>query len=289
MISVNIYDKRERQIEVQLCVRTPLHWAARRGFASIVSLLLEYGADKHVQNRKGEIPADVAVNEEITSLLGGSSRDGVTAPTLPFVPNYLAHPNFIYSQPLLSQDESAAKLRKLNPVTPSSEVSDLVATQHLSTVKSRQSTDDVGSSLAVSLEQAVSAVNGTVQCLQSLTERLTVLANCLQECASHVQKKASCKKEPGHPENKDNEDSFILVKLRKQVEDEADEDFVETVVDRTNISYRQLLTKCCKEMGVQEKKVLKLRKLPNTVIRSSQDVGRLQNYDELEIVVSSGN
>jgi hypothetical protein len=135
----------------------------------------------------------------------GSSRDGVTAPTLPFVPNYLAHPNFIYSQPLLSQDESAAKLRKLNPVTPSSEVSDLVATQHLSTVKSRQSTDDVGSSLAVSLEQAVSAVNGTVQCLQSLTERLTVLANCLQECASHVQKKASCKKEPGHPENKDNE------------------------------------------------------------------------------------
>ena len=80
-----------------------------------------------------------------------------------------------------------------------------------------------------------------------------------------------------------------MIKLRKQVEDEADEDFVEVVVDQASISYRQLLTKCCKEMGVQEKKVLKLRKLPNTVIRSSQDVGRLQNYDELELVVSTGN
>ena len=129
----------------------------------------------------------------------------MAAPSLPFVPNYLAHPSFVYSQPPFSQDESAAKLRKLNPVNQSGDVSDLSAASHLATTQSQQSADDGNSSLALSLQQAVSAVNGTVQCLQSLTERLTVLASCLQDCASQVQM-ASVKKEPGRPlESKDNE------------------------------------------------------------------------------------
>lgn len=41
---------------------TPLHMAARRGFAQIAQTLLEYGADMNAQDRKGDTPLDRAIH-----------------------------------------------------------------------------------------------------------------------------------------------------------------------------------------------------------------------------------
>ncbi|CAN0220336.1 unnamed protein product [Ectocarpus sp. 6 AP-2014] len=48
---------------------TPLHIAARSGFGSLVSLLLDLGAPMQVANKAGKSPKDVALNASIAALL----------------------------------------------------------------------------------------------------------------------------------------------------------------------------------------------------------------------------
>jgi len=45
-----------------LFLNTPLHWAAESGYIQIVELLLESGANVDSKNRRGETPADLAMN-----------------------------------------------------------------------------------------------------------------------------------------------------------------------------------------------------------------------------------
>ncbi len=54
--------------------RTALHWAAKRGHASTVSMLLQYGADKQVETTKGETALQLAQDPTIRSSLGGLYR-----------------------------------------------------------------------------------------------------------------------------------------------------------------------------------------------------------------------
>lgn len=76
------------------------------------------------------------------------------------------------------------------------------------------------------------------------------------------------------------------MKLRKQLQGQEEEEFVEIVVNRPHTTLQQLLTICCTELAIEEKNISKLRKLPNTVMRNNQDVQTLRDYDELELVVS---
>ena len=80
-----------------LC-RTALHWACKRGHKIIVHHLLENGADVNLKTLKGETPAAVTTSSEILTLLG-SPTEGTPQRTssLPFVPHYLEHPPFPYS------------------------------------------------------------------------------------------------------------------------------------------------------------------------------------------------
>ncbi len=48
---------------------TPLHVAARSGFGSLVSVLLDLGAPMQVANKSGKSPNDVALDASITALL----------------------------------------------------------------------------------------------------------------------------------------------------------------------------------------------------------------------------
>ena len=51
---------------------TSLHWAAKRGHASIVSTLLKNNADLSIKNFKGESAVDVAANENTRDILQNS-------------------------------------------------------------------------------------------------------------------------------------------------------------------------------------------------------------------------
>lgn len=48
---------------------TPLHVAARSGFGSLVSVLLDLGAPMQVANKSGKSPNDVALDASIKALL----------------------------------------------------------------------------------------------------------------------------------------------------------------------------------------------------------------------------
>lgn len=73
-----------------------MHWACKRGYEDVVRILMNSGADKKVQNFKGETPVDLCSNTLIFSLLGEPNRDIVNNHTssedLKFVPNYLKNP-----------------------------------------------------------------------------------------------------------------------------------------------------------------------------------------------------
>eukprot|EP01122_Echinamoeba_exundans_P010323 TRINITY_DN3839_c0_g1_i2.p1 TRINITY_DN3839_c0_g1~~TRINITY_DN3839_c0_g1_i2.p1 ORF type:complete len:252 (-),score=66.23 TRINITY_DN3839_c0_g1_i2:1503-2258(-) len=57
---------------------TALHWAAKGGHVSAVRFLLLHGADRTLKNSKGETPAQVSTNAQVSELLGAP---GVVAST----------------------------------------------------------------------------------------------------------------------------------------------------------------------------------------------------------------
>ena len=78
---------------------TPLHWAAKRGHASIVKYLVQEGADTTLLTKKGETAAQVSSNTGIKQILGeeGNIALSTVNETLPIVPNYLRNPEFFYA------------------------------------------------------------------------------------------------------------------------------------------------------------------------------------------------
>lgn len=80
-----------------------LHWASKRGHTRVVEALLDAGADKNINNNKGELPADVTQKADIRELLGAPPVTVVEDAVRPqedmeFKPNYLSNPGFIYSK-----------------------------------------------------------------------------------------------------------------------------------------------------------------------------------------------
>ena len=51
--------------------RTALHWASKRGHASMVAFLLQHGADKNLETMKGETALALAQDPKVRMLLGG--------------------------------------------------------------------------------------------------------------------------------------------------------------------------------------------------------------------------
>eukprot|EP00914_Ancora_sagittata_P016027 GHVO01031994.1.p1 GENE.GHVO01031994.1~~GHVO01031994.1.p1 ORF type:complete len:268 (-),score=33.53 GHVO01031994.1:84-887(-) len=81
---------------------TALHWAAKRGHTSVVEALMSEGAKTTLKDNNGLSPADVAVNENIRSMLGGELNGSNPSPSavkedVAFTPSYLAHPPFPYA------------------------------------------------------------------------------------------------------------------------------------------------------------------------------------------------
>ncbi|XP_062389187.1 ankyrin repeat domain-containing protein 40 isoform X1 [Sardina pilchardus] len=77
----------------------------------------------------------------------------------------------------------------------------------------------------------------------------------------------------------------LVLKVRIQNPNARENDFIEVELDRQELTYRSLLRVCCRELDISVEHVEKIRKLPNTMLRKDKDVARLQDFQELEVVL----
>ncbi|XP_023419615.1 ankyrin repeat domain-containing protein 40 isoform X2 [Cavia porcellus] len=77
----------------------------------------------------------------------------------------------------------------------------------------------------------------------------------------------------------------LVLKVRIQNPSLRENDFIEIELDRQELTYQELLRVSCCELGVNPDQVEKIRKLPNTLLRKDKDVARLQDFQELELVL----
>ena len=74
----------------------------------------------------------------------------------------------------------------------------------------------------------------------------------------------------------------LLVKVR--IANSGEEDFIEVETD--GLIYTGLLKAICGELEVSVNDIVKIRKLPNVLIRKDKDVARLVQGQELEVVLN---
>ena len=74
---------------------------------------------------------------------------------------------------------------------------------------------------------------------------------------------------------------LLLVKVR--VNGSGESDFVE--VEVAPPTYSALISACCEELELAISEVVKIRKLPNILVRKDRDVQRMKDGQELEVVV----
>ena len=208
---------------------TGLHWAVKRGHESIVTFLLQHGADPSIQNDKGDSASVLAANERIVDILRtadpysvkdiprkvGSNGEKKTADPSSvegseFVPNYLKHPVFPHTQ-----QSGFVKTEPVKPVPP--------------------------------------------------------VTNPLPP---HMSQRTS-----NRPTNVD--EGELVLKVRQC----GDEDFIEVELDIEELTFENLLDVCCRELEVSRDVVVKVRKLPNTLLRKDKDVRRLKQFQEIELVL----
>merc|ERR1712212_1189227 len=82
----------------------------------------------------------------------------------------------------------------------------------------------------------------------------------------------------------DKDTTILILKIR--VADCLDRDFIEIDIENNQLNYQSLKDVMCHELGVNSAQVERIRKLPNTKLRRDIEVSRLQNYAELELVLS---
>ena len=232
---------------------TALHWGARRNHESVVSYLLESGADANIRSFQNELAVDVTQSEEMRRLLlgedsrnpkdvAGNSHIGnelpkENTPSGKFVPNYLQNPQFPYSESVtefatrLGIQRSGLQQQNGNPmVTSDQRINYSINTSQFT-----------GNTQAAGLEKPA--------------------------CASAFI-----------------DESVLVIKCR--LADSEETDFIEVELDQKCLNFEALVETCMTELNVDEAKLKKVRKLPNTIVRNDRDVKRLVQFQEVEIVLN---
>jgi len=75
----------------------------------------------------------------------------------------------------------------------------------------------------------------------------------------------------------------ITIKVR--VAKSSDPDFIEIDLPSSTLTLDHLKRIACEELSIQPNQVERVRKLPNTKMRKDKEVARLQNYQEVELVL----
>ena len=79
--------------------------------------------------------------------------------------------------------------------------------------------------------------------------------------------------------------SELVLKVR--LANSAEKDFIEVELEESNKTFSSLMNLMCAELGVDKNLVSKIRKLPDTIVRKDKDVGRLLDFQELELVLTN--
>ncbi|XP_077184097.1 ankyrin repeat domain-containing protein 40 isoform X2 [Paroedura picta] len=280
---------------------TCLHWACKRNHAQVVSYLLGAGADKEILTVKEERPAQLTSKLEIRKMLGEDaeeSQDVKKASALPIIPNYLAHPPFPYAYNSMSSSTTSISSSSLNGrLSPSSEQHSedcpvslpQVQVAVLQQEKSPSVGDMPKSSHTECPEPAVQ--NGHVPQMPVPPSR--TVSTPVKPKQSEAQQQNGCCPGPvpafqpffftgAFPFSSMQE---LVLKVRIQNRALKENDYIEIELDRQELTYSELLRVSCCELGVNPEHVEKIRKLPNTVLRKDKDVARLQDFQELELVL----
>lgn len=77
--------------------------------------------------------------------------------------------------------------------------------------------------------------------------------------------------------------SHIPLVLKLRVHGSKESDFIE--VEISSFTYQALLEICAEELEVGVSRIVKIRKLPNILVRNNRDVQRMSSGQELEVVL----
>ncbi|KAM8947408.1 ankyrin repeat domain-containing protein 40 [Pelodytes ibericus] len=284
---------------------TCLHWASKRNHIQVVSYLLELGADKYILTNKGEDPAQLTSKKDIKKVLGVEDleiEDVKAESELPFVPNYLANPPFPYTfnrepsakdtNAAISHGENGNSLCAPKSTTNFPLVTNGIENIHISTSSKKEDGLPAlffNGDVQPPSECTHSPVQNGSACQPSIPQGRNMFSSVpanLQHSAAHsgpMQVFQPFFFTGAFPSNM----KELVLKVRVQVTAPADNDFIEVEMDRDELTYRELLRVCCYELSVHPEQVEKIRKLPNTILRKDKDVARLQDFQELELVLKN--
>ncbi|NWY62839.1 ANR40 protein, partial [Chionis minor] len=284
---------------------TCLHWACKRNHAPVVAYLLRAGADKEILTKKGERPAQLTSKTEIRKMLGVEDdelSESMKDSDLPIIPNYLANPPFPYVYNTMSNS------------IPDPAVNGSISHSE------PQDTDSCSLPDAETCPRAATRGGNAAPegkgGVPSLPRGCTALpsANPLLQRGPLYQGAVSWSRSPPSPAGsnqsvpqQENGSSMgpvpafqpvfftgafplnmqeLVLKVRIQNPNLRENDFIEIELDRQELTYKELLRVSCRELGVNPEHVQKIRKLPNTMLRKDKDVARLQDFQELELVLT---
>uniref|UniRef100_A0A8C5TTX6 Ankyrin repeat domain-containing protein 40 n=1 Tax=Malurus cyaneus samueli TaxID=2593467 RepID=A0A8C5TTX6_9PASS len=289
-----------------LC-RTCLHWACKRNHAAVVAYLLHAGADKDILTKKGERPAQLTSKREIRKMLGVEDDelpDSKQDSNLPIIPNYLANPPFPYvyntSSGTIPDPTPNGNLCHLEPQDTNSPPVPDSDTYRWAPLQPGNAAPEA-------------APNGDIPALlrgsagpphpNPVLQRAPVYQGAVSWGRSPSLSAGSNQSLPqqGNGSSVGPVPAFqpvfftgafplnmqeLVLKVRIQNPNLRENDFIEIELDRQELTYKELLRVSCHELGVNPEHVQKIRKLPNTMLRKDKDVARLQDFQELELVLT---
>ncbi|KAG7243642.1 hypothetical protein INR49_011199 [Caranx melampygus] len=289
---------------------TCLHWACKRNHKHIVSYLLSCGADKEILTAKDELASQLTSKPEIKRLLGVEVEEvpEVKEPELPIIPNYLSNPPFMYSK--MDNKAEPSPGGEFIPVTEQNGASPTPASSHNHAVVNCTVPMDlsVEPHLVNHADYPHTVAHNGTMCSPPLASPSPTLAG---SSGSQVQapvassnptmsRQQSIPQQLSYSQAGGSMPAFqpffftstfpvnvqeLVLKVRIQNPNARENDFIEVELDRQELTYRSLLRVCCRELDISAEHVEKIRKLPNTMLRKDKDVARLQDFQELEVVL----
>uniref|UniRef100_A0A8I6AWD6 Ankyrin repeat domain 40 n=1 Tax=Rattus norvegicus TaxID=10116 RepID=A0A8I6AWD6_RAT len=253
---------------------TCLPWACKRNHGQVVSYLLQSGADREILTTKGEMPVQLTSKREIRKIMGVEEADDDDE-----IPQLKKDS----SPPLVSPPEDGSSPLLSPTVTP------------LLGAFPRDHT-----SLALVQNGDISAPSAILRTPES-TKPGPVCQPPVSQNLFSVPSKPPVSLEPQNGTYAGPAPAFqpffftgafpfnmqeVVLKVRIQNPSLRENDFIDIELDRQELTYQELLRVSCCELGVNPDQVEKIRKLPNTLLRKDKDVARLQDFQELELVLT---
>ncbi|KAJ7315960.1 hypothetical protein JRQ81_002122 [Phrynocephalus forsythii] len=280
---------------------TCLHWACKRNHAEVVAYLLDSGADAEILSVNGELAAHLTSKKEIRKILGVEDCDSqeVDDVKLPIVANYPTNsfPHNCSQEGDSTCGTSAPPAANFSPCLSAiqSEEAGTALSVHTETELSggdhcdRELTSPTSTGASAHSELESKTIQSCPVCPSLASHNRSPLtpAASKQHASQHGNGTCSNTAPPLQPLFLSRSHPYhtqeLVLKVR--VQNPKENDFIEIELDRQELTYQDLLQVSCCELGVNPEQVEKIRKLPNTLIRKDKDVARLQDFQELELIL----